>query len=107
MKYAKEWKWQMTKLKTYNFEFEKEEYVCTACGGENWHVNMFFQNNKKQWFDDPDCDAWCADCSGETSITPATEYFIKLAPKYRYLFRAPAVEIKNGGDWHIEYIEED
>jgi len=20
------------------------------------------------------CDAWCADCSGETGITPATEY---------------------------------
>jgi len=55
-------------------DFEMDEYVCKRCGGENWHVNVYFLNNKKQWLDDLNCYAWCDDCSGETGILPATEY---------------------------------
>ena len=56
------------------FEFVEEEYVCTSCGGENWHANVFFLNRKKRWFNDEEHYTWCADCDGPTDITPLAEY---------------------------------
>ena len=55
-------------MKTY--DFETDPHVCEKCGGENWHYNAFFLNNRKEWLSDPEITYWCADCSEEISIIP-------------------------------------
>ena len=54
----------------HDYDFETDPHVCEKCGGENWHYNAFFLNNRKEWLSDPEITYWCADCSEEISIIP-------------------------------------
>lgn len=55
------------------FAFETTDYVCTECGGSEWHANRYFCNSRKQWEAD-DIAQWCNDCETEVSIIPADWY---------------------------------
>jgi len=54
--------------------YETEKYVCSACGSDEWHANMFWHNPDGCYHPDPDCDHWCHDCQSPSDIVPEGEY---------------------------------
>ena len=46
--------------------------VCSSCGSDNFHVNIFWHNKRKQWFHGEDewgtNYAWCNVCDRETVL---------------------------------------
>ena len=62
-----------TVQKSFTYDFETEPHVCKSCGGDKWHFNTFFLNNKKQWFEG-EIAYWCHDCDGEVSIVPLNDF---------------------------------
>ncbi len=49
---------------------ETEMYVCASCGSDDWHANVYYKNRDNWWYQDEDCEYWCADCDGPVSIKP-------------------------------------
>lgn len=63
----------MSNLCTHHFHYEKAEYVCEECKGENWIANQFWDNKCRTWEDDLGCLYWCHDCEGEVDIIEMEE----------------------------------
>jgi DNA-directed RNA polymerase subunit RPC12/RpoP len=63
----------MADLCIHHFHYEKAEYVCEECKGENWIANQFWDNKCRTWEDDLGCLYWCHDCEGEVDIIEMEE----------------------------------
>ena len=63
----------MSNLCIHHFHYEKAEYVCEECKGENWIANQFWDKKCRTWEDDLGCLYWCHDCEGEVDIIEMEE----------------------------------
>lgn len=48
-------------------------YVCSRCGGQNYHINLFFLMPDMVLHEQEDCPVWCHDCECEVDIVPPKE----------------------------------
>ena len=60
------------KMETYTGHFFPD-YVCSHCGGQNYHINLRFVMPEMELMDDEDCNVWCHDCEYECNLVPPEE----------------------------------
>ena len=59
-----------------------EEMVCEACGSNDWHVNLTYNNRRGNWFygeidvmgDETGEDVWCHLCEGWATLSKPEDH---------------------------------